>query len=244
MMARSTKRMATGGVALSVLLALGACSSDGSDGDGRFVDEQGGGTGTTGATIGGTTGGTGANIGGTTSGTGGTGADIGGTTGSGGEPQFTFECGGDTIVAGPGDTVTCDGQAYTIDANGVATPVGGGTGTGTGTGGTPGGDVASQLITFLESPDAFDAWGCQAPDQSFNVGYLFPTPNVGLYLQLIENGEALEFSYSVSGTTANLSLENGLQETISGISFASARAWTGNSSLHGRLSCELIEIRQ
>ena len=130
--------------------------------------------------------------------------------------------------------MVCGETAFLIDEEGAAIPI---------QDDTPTEDLASRLITRFVSDGDFDAWGCRASDQVFDVAYLFPQPDLGVYLQLMENGEALLFDYSVSGNTASLALENGLEETISNINFVNDQGWSGRSSLHGDLNCVLVEIR-
>ena len=268
-------RFTKGGAAIAVLLALGACSSDdGDDNPFRPIPDDGtttglgtttgddfgttGGTGgTTGGTggttggTGGTTGGTGGTTGGTggtTGGTGGTTGGTGGTTGgTGGDVSVEFNCNGSTLIIGPGDTVTCNGERFTVDASGNVLDSAGNIVQSSGGSGPqpPVGDgaLSEQLRTRFASESSFDLWVCQASGGEPLVGYLFPNESVGAYVVIRDSSiaGASEFTYSVNGADSVLLdyPEQGIQEEISGISFSGADSWTGFSTTDGNLTCSL-----
>ena len=214
--------------------------------------------GSAGAPIGGTTTGVGGT---TTTGTGGVGG-VGSVAGVGGVPEddgfgddgfggeeFEFECGGDTIVAGPGDTVSCDGVAYEVTASGEAVEVGGGGG-GVGVGGVPGGgavgggapggDLATSLSNRYASDEDYDVWVCSSsgaqPDDP--VGYFFAPNGNGAYF--VFRGDQVgtsQFQWQVSGPDSAILAYGDQAEDITSIAFSSGTSWTGFSNTDGQLSC-------
>ncbi len=163
--------------------------------------------------------------------------DFGGDT----EITYEFECGGDTIIAAPGDTVICGGTTYEITEDGEAVAV---NGTGTGGGGAPAGDLAAALTNTVVSEDEFDLWVCTVDAHTYPVAYFFVDGGLGLAAHLDEDeGFSAEFTWTTQGNdTVFLNYDAaGAQEEINQISFSSdGAAWSGFSSSEGAADCEIF----
>ena len=179
---------------------------------------------------------------------GGTATDVGGTTTTGsGDGEFEFECGGVTFVAGPGNTVTCDGVTYQVTADGEAVEVGG-EGVGSGgaqTGGTSG-EVAPSLVNAYTDADNFELWVCSSSQASgFRVGYTFDASGTGAYFMIPDDGSDIRnvgFEWRGTGPDSVLLNYSNGAEDITSIAFANGSTWTGFSSTDGSLECGLATV--
>ena len=159
----------------------------------------------------------------------------------------SFECGGDLIFVGAGDTVFCDGVAYTLDpATGQVVPAEGSPTGPTGPTGPGGGSIAAQLRTAFVDENNLELWVCSASAaQSADVGYAFGAGGQGIYY-LIEGSTttgSAQFDWQATGPDSVLLNypSTGTAEDISSIAFA-GDGWTGFSNTDGQLDCGIAAI--
>ena len=161
----------------------------------------------------------------------------------GDEEEFLFDCNGITLVSGPGDTITCNGETFVVDADGQAVPSGGDAG-----GATSDSALSERLRTRFRTEDSFDLWFCQATGQRSFVAYRFQNESEGAFFGVTDDGTRIDgqgpFTYSVTGPDSVLLDYSAIdaQEELTGIVFDSDSRWRGFSSDEGTLSCTISNI--